>query len=122
MESFNEAWDLICDFCKTRITDVAYKTWISRIEPVKLDFTAGDAILMVPNEFHRQTLNRCYLSLLNSAFNEVFGSGINILFTIPDEVGSEKFQPNDNLAIDSEYEFTFDSYIVGSSKDRKSVV
>ena len=109
MESFNEAWDLICDFCKTRITDVAYKTWISRIEPVKLDFNAGDAILMVPNEFHRQTLNRCYLSLLNSAFNEVFGSGINICFTIPDEVNSEKRQPNDNLAIDSEYEFTFDT-------------
>lgn len=115
MESFNEAWDLICDFCKTRITDVAYKTWISRIEPVKLDFSAGDAILMVPNEFHRQTLNRCYLPLLNSAFNEVFGSGINICFTIPDEVSSEKSKPNDNLAIDSEYEFTFDTYIVGSS-------
>jgi chromosomal replication initiator protein len=115
MESFNEAWDLICDFCKTRITDVAYKTWISRIEPVKLDFAAGEAILMVPNEFHRQTLNRCYLQLLDSAFNEVFGSGISICFTIPDEVSAEKAQPDDNLAIDSEYEFTFDTYIVGSS-------
>ena len=52
MNSFNEAWSLICDFCKTRITDVAYKTWISRIEPVKLDFEKGEAILMVPNEFH----------------------------------------------------------------------
>lgn len=83
MESFNEAWDLICDFCKTRITDVAYKTWISRIEPVKLDFNAGDAILMVPNEFHRQTLNRCYLSLLNSAFNEVFGVRDQHLFYHP---------------------------------------
>ena len=38
MESFHEAWDLICDYCKAHITDVAYKTWISRIEPVKLDF------------------------------------------------------------------------------------
>ena len=77
MESFHEAWDLICDYCKAHITDVAYKTWISRIEPVKLDFDAGDAILMVPNEFHRQTLNRCYMPLLNSAVHEIFGSGIN---------------------------------------------
>ena len=114
-DSFNEAWDLICDYCKTRTTDVAYKTWISRIEPVKLDFAAGDAILMVPNEFHRQTLNRCYLSLLNSAFNEVFGSGINICFVIQEEINSEKASANNNLAIDSEYEFTFDTYIVGSS-------
>ena len=71
MESFHEAWDLICDYCKAHITDVAYKTWISRIEPVKLDFDAGDAILMVPNEFHRQTLNRCYMPLLNSAVHEI---------------------------------------------------
>lgn len=27
MESFHEAWDLICDYCKAHITDVAYKTW-----------------------------------------------------------------------------------------------
>lgn len=115
MESFNEAWSLICDYCKTRITEVAYKTWISRIEPINLDFEKGDAILLVPNEFHRQTLNRCYLPLLSSAFNEIFGSGINIIFTIPDEVNPESEKKNDNLAIDSEYEFTFDTYIVGSS-------
>ena len=115
MESFHEAWDLICDYCKAHITDVAYKTWISRIEPVKLDFDAGDAILMVPNEFHRQTLNRCYMPLLNSAVSEIFGSGINIIFTVPNEVDEKKAEINDNLAIDSEYEFTFDTYIVGSS-------
>lgn len=115
MESFNEAWQLICDFCKTRITDVAYKTWISRIQPIKLDFDEGKAILMVPNEFHRQTLNRCYLPLLNNAFSDVFGSGIDICFTIPTEVDSMNKKNTPNLAIDSEYEFTFDTYIVGSS-------
>ena len=109
MESFNEAWELICDFCKSRITDVAYKTWISRIEPIKLDFDNGTAILMVPNEFHRQLLNRSYMNLLNSAFSEIFGAGFDICLTVPDEVNDQ------NLAIDSEYEFTFDTYIVGSS-------
>ena len=115
MESFNEAWQLICDFCKTRITDVAYKTWISRIQPIKLDFDDGKATLMVPNEFHRQTLNRCYLPLLNNAFSDIFGSGIDICFTIPSEVNSVDKKKTQNLAIDSEYDFTFDTYIVGSS-------
>lgn len=115
MESFNEAWSLICDFCKTRITDVAYKTWISRIKPIELDFEKCVAVLMVPNEFHRQTLNRCYKTLLNSAFSEVFGSGIDICFTTPEEVDRNNCPENQNLAIDSEYEFTFDTYIVGSS-------
>ena len=75
MESFTEAWNLICDFCKNRITEVAFTTWISRIEPVTLDFNQGTAILKVPNDFHRQTLERCYTSLLTEALDEVlYGS------------------------------------------------
>ena len=71
MESFTEAWNLICDFCKNRITEVAFTTWISRIEPVTLDFNQGTAILKVPNDFHRQTLERCYTPLLTEALDEV---------------------------------------------------
>ncbi len=115
MESFNEAWEIICDYCKTRITEVAYKTWISRIEPVDLDFDNGKAILLVPNEFHRQTLNRCYNQLLKGAFEEIFGTGIDICFVTPNETVTDKPIASSSLGIDSEYEFTFDTYIVGSS-------
>ncbi len=115
MNSFNEAWDLICEFCKTKITGVAYKTWIDRIEPIELNFEKGKAVLMAPNEFHRQTLNKCYIGLIDSAFREIFGSGIDICFTIPEEIKESSKKSDQNLAIDLEYEFTFDTYIVGSS-------
>lgn len=114
MDSFNEAWKLICEYCKSHITDVAYKTWISKIEPVKLDFAESKAILMVPGDFHRQTLTRCYMTLLNDAFSSVFGEGIDICFTVPDEVSSKEEELNESI-IDADYEFTFDSFIVGSS-------
>ena len=48
MDSFKEAWSIICEYCRKNLTEVAYKTWISKIEPVKLDFSEGKAILMVP--------------------------------------------------------------------------
>lgn len=115
MESFNEAWNIICEYCQSRITEVAYKTWISRIQPVKIDFDLGDAILMVPNEFHRQTLNRCYMSLLNNAFSEVFGSGINICLVVPADIHEEQKFYNNTPINENESEFTFDSFIVGSS-------
>ena len=117
MESFNEAWEMICDYCKMQITNVAYKTWISRIEPVKIDFTTGDAILMVPNEFHRQTLTRCYAQLFNNAFQEIFGSNqIKIRFTLQNEINqNSQIAKNDSLAIDASPALTFDTYIVGSS-------
>ena len=44
MDSFNEAWDVICEYCEQHITKVAYNTWISRIKPVKMDFAEGKAI------------------------------------------------------------------------------
>ena len=104
MESFNEAWDVICDYCKTRITDVAYKTWISRIKPLTLNFDSGEAILLTPNEFHRQTLTRCYLTLLQEAFDAVFGSSIEIRLTIPEEVSSKNQEPENEKIMHSDYE------------------
>ncbi|MDP4120402.1 MAG: chromosomal replication initiator protein DnaA [Bacillota bacterium] len=115
MESFNEAWVIICDYCKERITDVAYKTWISRIEPIDLDFTEGTAILTVPNEFHRQTLTRCYLSLLNEAFEAVFGSAFNVCLMVPSEMPQKEHEEVEDTEKVNNTEFTFESFIVGSS-------
>lgn len=115
MESFHEAWEVICDYCKTRITDVAYKTWISRIEPIDLNFDTGEAILLTPNEFHRQTLTRCYLTLLEEAFEAVFGSSIKIKLTVPDEVETGSDIKEEAESPDSDYEYTFETFIVGSS-------
>ena len=86
MESFEEAWGIICSYCKTKITDVAYNTWISRIEPIELDFDKNKAVILVPNDFHRQTITRCYLSLLNEAFEAVFGQIFVIEMKIPEEM------------------------------------
>lgn len=116
MESFTEAWDVICDYCKTKITDVAYKTWISRIQPVNLDFEKGEAVLLVPNDFHRQTLIRCYTFLLNEAFQEIFGTGFEIRFTIPDEIQpSAAPEETEDTLSETVYDYTFDTFIVGSS-------
>ena len=118
MESFKEAWYVICDYCKTKITDVAYKTWISRIEPVDIDFKKNEAILLVPNDFHRQTLTLCYMPLLNESFEAVFGKGFKIVLKIPEEIEDKKEKENkivDENGADKDYEYTFDTFIVGSS-------
>lgn len=114
MDSFKEAWGIICEYCRQNLTEVAYKTWISKIEPVRLDFDEGKAILMVPAEFHRQTLTRGYMKLLQDAFASVFGEGIKICFTVPDEIITREPEQTD-ISVDADYEFTFSSFIVGSS-------
>ena len=116
MDSFNETWPLVCDYCKQRITKVAFQTWISRIEPKDIDFDINQIKLLVPNAFHRETVTRCYLSLIRDAFTEIFGQSFDIKLVIPEEldiseVKSEEADKND----DDDAPLTFDNYIVGSS-------
>ena len=116
MNSFNDAWELICSYCQKKITDVAYNTWISRIKPLELDFDSNTAYLIVPNDFHRQTIKRCYIPLLNEAFEAIFQNKFNIALKTPEEANlpvpsKEPEKPSE----DSNYEYTFDTFIVGSS-------
>ena len=55
MDRFDDAWKVICDYCKKNITDVAYNTWISKIEPIGIDLDNKESHLLVPNDFHRKT-------------------------------------------------------------------
>ena len=112
MESFDQAWELICDFCRERITEVAYKTWFSRLKPVSLDFEKGIAILEAPNDFHRQTLLRCYSELLGQAFESVFGLGIQFKIQVEEEIQPVPVRESDPEEGDG---LTFESFVVGSS-------
>lgn len=114
MDHFKDAWKVICDYCKNNITDVAYNTWISKIEPVGMDFDKKEAVLLVPNDFHRKTLERCYMVLLSDAFMAVFDTEINIVFKIPEETDTQEETASEDTSGDG-YEYTFDTFIVGNS-------
>ncbi len=118
MDSFGDAWELVCSYCRTKITDVAYNTWIVRIKPLELDFDSNTAYLLVPNDFHRQTITRCYIPLLNEAFEAIFDNKFNISLKTPDEIESPAPAKEVKEAQDdNNYEYTFDTFIVGSSNN-----
>ncbi len=112
MESFDEAWGLISDYCRERVTDVAYSTWFSRLKPVSLDFEKGIAVVEAPNDFHRQTLLRCYSNLFDEALNEVFGPGIRLEIAVGEDV-PKYTEPEESLSEVEDY--SFDTFVVGSS-------
>ena len=118
MDNFKEGWDIICNYLKSekKIVEVAYNTWISRIIPVGIDFEKGIITLMVPNDFHRQTLIRGYLPKLEEAYEAVLGTSFETIFLIPEENEKQKEKLlGDETSVDTGYEFTFDTFIVGSS-------
>ena len=112
LDSFDQAWEIVCEYCKSQITDVAYKTWFSRLKPLSMDFENGVAMIEAPNEFHKQTLLRCYSDLLETALQNVFGGGIGFSLQIQedDPVPVEK-----ETSQDDGYELTFETFVVGPS-------
>lgn len=114
MESFVEAWGLICDYCRSQITEIAYNTWFSRLKPVSLDFSDGIAIIEAPNLFHKQTLERCYTELLDEAFNNIFGGTIRYKICIHEDIAKEETKITKKKSPEY-YELTFDTFVVGSS-------
>jgi len=114
LDSFNETWELICDYCRSQITEVAYKTWFSRLSPVSIDFSNGVAIIEAPNEFHKQTLLRCYSELIEDAFSTVFGSKIDFRLYVKEEIPVAESEESNTL-MDDDYDSTFETFVVGSS-------
>ena len=116
LDSFDQAWELICQFCKSNITEVAYNTWFSRLKPVSLDFDRATAIIEAPNEFHKQTLLRCYSDLLREAFENVFGGGISFQICVHEELKvQQQQQPQEDTMDQDDYELNFDTFVVGPS-------
>ena len=118
MDNFSEGWSIICDYLKNEVkmVEVAYNTWISRIVPIGIDFEKGIITLMVPNDFHRQTLIRGYLPKLEEAYEAVLGTNFETIFIIPEENEKNKEKLlGDETSVDTGYEFTFDTFIVGPS-------
>ena len=110
MESFFEAWDLICENCRKHVTDVSYETFFSKLKPISLDFEEGVAIIEAPNEFHKATIERGFANYLKDAVQSVLGPGITYKLVTPDrKERAKEVEEND------EYEYTFETFIEGSS-------
>lgn len=137
MESFLEVFNHVKNICAQQITDVAYNLWIKPIEPVRLD--TETAYLYVKSDFQKKLLNDKYLALLSASFKEVLGFEVNIEILTEDTVSQfvdiskmdaavspESDEPSlsvmsnetlEQAVTGGEYEYTFDTFIVGSSNN-----
>ncbi len=113
MDSFDQAWELICQYCKTHISEVAYNTWLERLKPASLDFERGVAIIEAPNKFHMSTVHSFYSKLLQDAFDNVFGRG-RLVPDLPARRGAPA-RPQPVREEEEDYELNFDTFVVGPS-------
>ena len=130
MESFNDVFSKVCDYCKEKISSIGYNLWIQVIKPISFD---GDtAILYVKSDFQKKIITEKYMDLLLKAFEHVVGFPVKIDVTCDDDIDNLKVNPDIlkktlntasldklenevNINIPGEYEYTFSTFIVGPS-------
>lgn len=119
MESFLEVWSAIGDYCKTKMTEVAYNVWIEPLKPISLE--NGVAVLFVQSVFQRNIILDKYVGILSEAFENTLGFGVEITIYTAEDTDHNGSAIYSGLGSDGseqkkeEYEYTFDSFIVGSS-------
>ena len=111
MDSFQDLFQLACEYCQQHLSEVAYNLWIRDIEPKSFDGSV--ACLYVTSQFKKNILEEKYLPLLREAFAAVVGFDIEIRLMCPKDCGSAPPPPPQEET--GEYAYTFDTFIVGPS-------
>ena len=111
---FEQVLSLVERYCKGRISDVAYTLWLKDLRPI--DFEGSTVYLSANTIFKRNVIREKYAALLKDAYGEVMGFDVAIDISSDEKEGDHPpaaSQPGIDIA--SEYEYTFETFIVGSS-------
>ncbi len=140
MESFKELFQMVKEYTRQYVMDskelseIAYQVWIKSLEPVSFD--GNTAVLYIKAEFMKKIVEEKYLGLLTQAFEAVVGFPVKveILCETSERSDKKEFTPacvqtsapspvlpsysQEEIDMNSqggEYEYTFSTFIVGSS-------
>lgn len=128
MNSFAEIFDLVKE--NLPITDTAKKLFIEPIKPMKLN--NNHVVLYVGNPYEKQIIEENYANMLKTQFYEILGFEVEIDILTPENLSAEQrvkySEPIPELEDDidmtrklettlanSNYQHTFDTFIVGDS-------
>lgn len=107
MNSFEELFGAVKEYCAERVTNVSYDLFFRDLEAVR--FEANTAVLRTRNAFLKGMLEEKYTPLLSDAFKASLGFDVAIDIQAPDDMpAAEKTVATDeNL-------YTFENFVVGS--------
>lgn len=116
MNSFNEVFDAIKEYCQKRLPAATYTLFIVGLEPV--DFTSDTATLSTRSDFLKGVVTDRYIPLLKEAFRMILGFDVEIKIIVAGEpepvAATNPIQPEIPPAQGS-YALTFENFIVGST-------
>lgn len=120
LESYNDIWNLVRDYCKDKVSDTIYSLWL---EPLKLVSFEETRVVLSASEFKAQIVRGKFLNLLKEAFESVMGFSVdveivsekdNVKTGVAPEENKKAFVPEEPV-MNQAAQLTFDRFVVGSS-------
>ena len=120
MDSIKEVWDGALAIMQQDMSEVAYGIWIKCLEPQ--DIQDGKMVVAVNTTFQKEHIEKLFSEKLQNALEQVLGVPLGLKIVARDEGNTpeKQFEPpvidgNGFPATGADEEYTFDSFVVGSS-------
>ena len=116
MDSYSEAWALVKDYCKGKVTETIYSLWL---EPLTMVSFEDNRITLLTSDFKAGIVKSKFLDLLNEAFEATMGFPVEIEIVTENvarkETKEERIQELQETTGNSD--LTFENFIVVSSNE-----
>ncbi len=109
MNSLDEIFDAVKEYCKERTVPASYSLFIESLSLISIN--NQDVIIQTTSEFLQNMVSQRYVELLNEAFKAILGFDVNIKITVPikeEDIASPGLPGGT-------YEYNFSNFIVGST-------
>ncbi len=122
METYNDIWDAVLEYCKGKVSETGYKLWLKTVEIG--GFENNSFVLIMGSAVKKKIVMEQYGSLIEEALEQVLGFKINVEYRfhqsifdeVEDENNKEEEQQNNNQNVKrGNDQFTFDNFIEGPS-------
>jgi chromosomal replication initiator protein len=121
MENISFTWEKTLEILQSELNPVSYETWVQPLRPVKIDERKRIFHLSTNNDFIKSTLEKRYISVIESALSDVCGESMHAFVSVEEEAFLKK-KENTNLydGILSEENipnprYNFNTFIVGKN-------
>lgn len=115
METYNDIWEAVLEYCKGKVSDTGYNLWL---KPVEIgSFENNCFVLIMGSAVKKKIVMEQYGSLIEEALEQVLGFKVDVDYrynqSIFDEVEEKKKEKEDPVYENEQY--TFKTFIEGPS-------
>lgn len=117
LNSYNEFWEAVLNYCNENMNSIAYEMWIKPLNLIKIE---AERAIIAAQGFKIDLIKTKYRNLIEDAFYNVLGFNVEIEFIPFESIPTEKSKESDSFFTDNtanieKSKLTFNNFVVGPS-------